>query len=469
MTDDPSQELRNLPSMSRLLEEPAVRELLDEYPRELVRKEITELLDGVRERIRSGQGVADPGILTEQLVAEARRRLVQMFQPTLRRVINATGVIVFTNAGRAPLSREVARYVAEVAAGYSNLEYDLEAGARGRRDAHVEARLRSLTGCAAATVCNNAAAALLLILNTLAAGRKVVVSRGELIEIGGSFRLPAIMERSGAILREVGTTNRTRLADYREALDDQTALILKAHPSNFRIVGFTQAPELEELVGLSREAGLPLVYDIGSGLLSRSELPVLRDEPAAQDALTAGTDLVCFSGDKLLGGPQAGLILGRSDLVQRVRRNPLMRALRVDKLGYAALERTLAIYQQGRARQELPVWRMLELPAAEIRSRAESLLGHLAGFGLRCRLREDWSVSGGGSAPEERIATWLLGVSVPGCGANRIESWLRSFPTPILVRVEGEEVLLDLRTVLPEEEASLLAAFAEAVVALPRS
>lgn len=453
--------------MNRLLEDPAAQELLERYPRDLVRRQLDMVLDAMRNRIRAGEVTSgEEDAFVAEAVATAHLDLDRLESPVLRRVVNATGVIVFTNAGRAPLAGSAAEHAAMIGAGYSNLEYDLSAGTRGRRDSIVEARLRSLAGCEAATVCNNAAAALLLILNTLADGRPVVVSRGELVEIGGSFRLPSVMERSGARLREVGTTNRTRIADYREAVDFETALILKVHPSNFRIVGFTQSPEVAELVALSKETGVPLVFDVGSGLLTSCDLPWLRDEPPVREILGAGVDLVCFSGDKLLGGPQAGLILGRRDLVDRIRRNPLMRALRVDKLVYAALDRTLALYQTGRAEVELPVWRMLRMPAEEVRERAKSVCRQIAGRGFKCRLVEDWSLPGGGSAPEERIPSWTIRLSHPEAGASVIEARLRGSDPPVLVRIEGSEVVLDLRTVLPGEETVLVRGLAAVAAGL---
>jgi L-seryl-tRNA(Ser) seleniumtransferase len=448
--------------MSLVLDHPSLGDLYAVYPRGIVRAQASAVLDELREGVVDGRPVPEGEELFEFLSGRVRERLDREFRPTLRTLVNATGVIVFTNAGRAPLGPSVAAYVAETAAAYSNLEYSLERGERGRRDHLVEGRLRTLTGAEAGTVCNNAAAALLLILNTLANGRKVLVSRGELIEIGGSFRLPAVMEKSGAILREVGTTNRTRLADYQDALDDDTALILKVHPSNYRIVGFTDAPSLEEMVGLARRSGRPLVYDVGSGLLQRSELPVVRDEPAVADVIHAGTDLACFSGDKLLGGPQAGVIVGRAELVDQLRRNPLMRALRVDKLGYAALERTLAVYEQGRERSELPVWRMLVAPVEEIRARAEAVCGRLGSGRLEGRVKQSWSVTGGGSAPQERIPSWVVAVRVPE-GVERLEGWLRRFRVPILGRIEDDELCLDLRTVFPWQDELLV----EALTAWP--
>jgi L-seryl-tRNA(Ser) seleniumtransferase len=325
-------------------------------------------------------------------------------------VLNATGVVLHTNLGRAPLSERALRAVAEIAGGYSNLEYDLETGGRGRRDAHGEALLRELVGCEAAVVANNNAAAVMLVLNTLAAGGEVVVSRGELVEIGGGFRVPEVLERAGCALREVGTTNRTRVADYEGAVTDRTRMILRVHPSNYRMIGFTSRPDPRELAVLAHDLGIPFVEDLGSGCLVDGAALGLGDEPHVRDALRAGVDVVTFSGDKLLGGPQAGVIAGRRDLVDRVRRNPLMRALRVDKMVYAALEATLRAYAEGRAEREIPALRMLAASADEVERRAGALAGALAEAapGLRASVEAGRSVPGAGSAPGIDLPTALM-------------------------------------------------------------
>src|SRR2546429_509330 len=346
-------ELRDLPSVDEL-----AREAGDPLAVDAART----VIDRAREEIQAG---ADPGDLAARLRAE----LTDARRPRLRGVLNATGVVVHTNLGRAPLAEEAVERVAEVARGYSNLEYDLAEGARGSRQDHVAAVLSRLTGAEAALVVNNNAAAVLLALAALAEGREVLVSRGELIEIGDGFRIPDVLARSGARLREVGTTNRTRAADYERAIGPETALLLCVHQSNFRVVGFTEQPRLAELVRIGRAHGIPVVDDLGSGAFAQ-----LEDEPSAKDALAAGADLVCFSGDKLLGGPQAGIVVGRGELVERLRRHPLQRALRADKLTLAALEGTLALYlDPERARREIPVLVMVSEPAGDVRRRAERL------------------------------------------------------------------------------------------------
>ncbi|UCF36395.1 MAG: L-seryl-tRNA(Sec) selenium transferase [Acidobacteriota bacterium] len=443
--------------MSRILEFEEVQALINQTSQELVVEAATVILDGLRRAISEGtiSEEALKGTLPE-IPARIAALVDEWLTPSLRPIVNATGVILFTNAGRSPLSRSVLEQAAEVGQHYSNLEYNLEAGGRGHRDLHFEARAKRLLGCEAATVCNNAAAAILLTLNTLALGKKVLVSRGELIEIGGSFRLPAVMEKSGAVLREVGTTNKTKAADYRDAIDDETALILRVHPSNYQIIGFTERPEISELVAISRESGIPLFHDAGSGYLFRGDQPFLSQEPVVSESLQLGSDLVCFSGDKLLGGPQAGLILGRKALVDRIRKNPLMRALRVDKLTYACLEATLREYQTGSYRDSLPIWKMMSLPATDVKRRAEGVLEGIASLPLEAELIEGFSVPGGGSAPEEQIPTWLISIASKGLTPNQLEQQLRRSPTPILTRIENDRVLLDLRTVFPEQDAVIV-------------
>lgn len=453
--------LRRLPAVGRLLNEVWVRDLEVRYPRSLVTAELQAHLDELRSAVRAGRlSARELEARLERLPEAVAARLARCLRPSLQPVVNATGIILFTNAGRAPLAESALDQV-RATAGYCNLEFDLLQGRRGRRDSHVEGRLVHLLATEAATVVNNAAAALVLILNTLARGKKVLVSRGELIEIGGSFRLPEVMEAGGARLREVGTTNRTHLSDYERAIDEETALILRVHPSNYRVVGFTTRPEVRELAELAHRHGLPMVHDTGSGLLFRDPHPALREEPVVSESLAAGADLVCFSGDKLLGGPQAGVIAGRSELVQRLRRNPLMRALRVDKLTLAALEATLLEYAAGTYREHLPVWRMLYAEPEAIRDRAKRVVSELAGGGFQLRVVPGESYTGGGSAPQEALPTWLIEVGSPSLSAAQIEERLRLRQPPILARVSRERVLLDLRTVLPEEDAELAAALRE--------
>jgi L-seryl-tRNA(Ser) seleniumtransferase len=376
-------------------------------------------------------------------------------------VINATGVVVHTNLGRAPLSRHAAARVAEIAASYSNLELDLARGGRGDREVHAESRLRDLLGVEATAVVNNCAAAVLLAVNTLAEGRDVLVSRGELVEIGGSFRIPDVLAKTGARLVEVGTTNRTRVADFQSALTPRTALILKVHPSNFRIVGFTEEPTLQELSELAASAGIPLVEDQGSGLLARLAGPAA-GEPDVPSCLLA--DVVVFSGDKLLGGPQAGLVAGKRRYVEAMRRNPLYRALRVDKMTLAALDAVLADHEAGRAAERVPVVRMLALAAGEIEPRARALAAALAaeGPGFTAAVEPGESAVGGGAAPTIGLPTTLVALTHREKSVDALSAALRAGDPPVLARIADGRLVLDLRTVPPEDDGRLREALARA-------
>ena len=396
----------------------------------------------------------------------AREILRQAARPSLHRVINATGVVVHTNLGRSPLPVAAIQRVGDVAAGYSNLEYDVEAGGRGHRDTHAEALLQRLLGVEAAVVVNNNAAATLLMLAALAAGREVVVSRGELVEIGGGFRVPDVMAQSGARLREVGTTNRTRIDDYRQAIGPGTALLLRVHRSNFRIEGFTEQPSLADLARVGREAGVPVAEDLGSGFLG---LPgeaddarlgvILGGEPRVQDSLAAGIDILCFSGDKLLGGPQAGIIVGRQDLVASVRRHPLMRALRVDKLIYAGLEATLGEYVSGRASRTVPVLEMILTTAEALDARCQRIVGRLAGqAALEFEVVDGRSAVGGGTTPGLELASRVLALRHKRQGADWLDASLRHAEVPVVGRIDRDRLILDLRTVLPHEDGELASA-----------
>ena len=428
--------LRDLPSVDRLL---ADQRLAGE-PRGQALAAVRAALDEARGEIRAGRDPGDPAERALALLA-ARRR------PSLRRVLNATGVIVHTNLGRAPLAAAALARVQEVAAGYSTLEYDLARGARGSRQAHLVPALTRLTGAEAALVVNNNAAAVLLALAALAEGREVVVSRGELIEIGDGFRIPDVLARSGARLVEVGTTNRTRTADYERALGPETAAILRVHQSNFRVVGFAELPPLAELAALAARAGLPLVDDLGSGALA----PV-GDEPTAAASLAAGADLVCFSGDKLLGGPQAGIVVGRAELVERLRRHPLQRALRADKLTLAALEGTLALaLDPERARRELPVLRMLDEPAEAVRARAERLAGLVGG-----EVEPTVARVGGGALPLAELGSFACAVE------EELAARLRAGEPPVVALVRDGRTLLDVRALRDEELDEVAAAVAAA-------
>jgi L-seryl-tRNA(Ser) seleniumtransferase len=449
--------MRAIPAIERMRQRPAMLELEAVYGRAAV----VEALRAEAAALR-GSGAAETGMDAGGVIAAMEqavmRRLAVTNAPSLRRVINATGVVIHTNLGRAPLGRAAVDRVAALAAGYTNLEYDLEQGTRGRRDVHAERLLCRLTGAAAAAVVNNNAAATLVVLAALAAGREVIISRGELVEIGGGFRVPDVMAQSGALLREVGTTNRTRAADYAAAIGDRTALILRVHPSNFRIEGFTERPALPELVALGRRFGIPVAEDLGSGHLGAAGA-VLADEPIVSRSVAAGADAVMFSGDKLLGGPQAGIIAGTLETVSRVRAHPLMRALRVDKLTYAALEATLEEFAAGRAHTTVPVAMMLAMSAEEIGRRAQMLSDALVSDGIQAVVVDGESTIGGGSAPGITLPTRLVRILHPALTASALEAQLRRYDSPIIARIENDHVVLDLRTVDPQDDTILLSAF----------
>ena len=453
-------DFRVIPSIDELRQRPAIRALEARFGAEATLEALRDAAGSVRQAIAAGdRSFAADTMAVARIEAAAEARLGEQFRRSLEPVINATGVILHTNLGRAPLGAAAIDRIVEIARGYSTLEYDAATGVRGRRDRHAEALLKHLTGAQAAVVVNNNAAATLLVLAALAAGREVIVSRGELVEIGGGFRVPDVMAQSGAVLREVGTTNKTRAADYAAAIGEHTALILRVHPSNFRIDGFTERPSLGELVEIGRRFGVPVAEDLGSGHLggAGSPHPLDRIEPAVRDAVAAGVDICCFSGDKLLGGPQAGIIIGREEIVERVRRHPLMRALRVDKLTYAALEATLVEYAAGRASATIPVQRMLTMGADEIRVRAEALAARLNAIdGWRAELRAGASAVGGGSAPGVELATWLVAIEKRGLTPDALEERLRRLTPPVVARIERDRVLLDLRTVVPDQDQTLL-------------
>jgi L-seryl-tRNA(Ser) seleniumtransferase len=451
MTDDPR---RLLPNMDLLLGHPELVERAASLGRGVVLGVARQALEVSRVAVAGGGPV--PGV--DELAARVAGELDELWAGRTRAVVNATGVVLHTNLGRAPLSAEARAAVAE-AAGYATVEYDLAAGTRGRRGAAAEALLREATGAEAALVVNNAAGALLLALGGLARGREVVVSRGELIEIGGEFRLPLIMEAAGVLLREVGTTNRTHLRDYAAALGPDTGLVLAVHPSNYRVEGFTTRPALAELATLAHEHGLALLHDVGSGLLAGA----LGDEPSVRASLGGGADLVLFSGDKLLGGPQAGLLVGRAEPVGRLARHPLARAVRADKLTLAALEATLATHLAGR-RDELPVWRALLLTPDELRPRAAAVA---AAVGPAASLRTGASVAGGGSLPGEGLESVLVELDPAPAGAAAVLARLRAGDPPVVARAERGRVVLDLRTVPPEQDATVARAVAAALGSPP--
>ncbi len=451
-------DLRAIPSIEQLRQRPAIRALEAQYGAAAAVDALRAGTDAIRQAFAAGGQPIDAQVVTSRIEAAAADHLQRVFRSSLRHVINATGVVLHTNLGRAPLTAAAIERVGEVASGYSSLEYDLAAGSRGRRDVHAEGLLCRLTGAEAAVVVNNNAAATLIILAALADGREVVVSRGELVEIGGGFRVPDVMAQSGASLREVGTTNKTRLNDYAAAIGDRTALILRVHPSNFRIEGFTERPELDDLVKLGARLNVPVVEDLGSGHLGTiADHPLDTAEPSVRASVAAGVAICCFSGDKLLGGPQAGIIVGRKALVDVIRRHPLMRAVRVDKLTYAALEATLAEYAAGRGSSTIPVQRMLTMSAEAIRTRADALaaaINHAAGW--TADVVKGMSAIGGGSAPGVELPTWLVAVAKNGVSAAGLEEHLRAASVPIIARIEQDRVVLDLRTV-PESDDTIVA------------
>lgn len=440
--------LRLLPSVDELLQTPAVKEWLPVYGRPLTLRALRSTLDEARTQFSEHGSLPDE----EALLQRASELMKAWTTPSLQPVINATGVILHTNLGRAPLSAAALRAVRETADGYSNLEYDLNKGQRGSRLSHAEELLQQLTGAEAALVVNNNAAAVLLALSALARGKGVVIARSQLVEIGGGFRVPDVMKQSGAKLVEVGTTNRVHLSDYEQAFSERpAALVMRAHRSNFRIVGFTSEPSLKELTQITHGAGLILVDDLGSGALIDTARFGLAHEPMVQESLDAGADLVCFSGDKLLGGPQAGIILGREELVGRLKKHPLARAVRADKLCLAALAATLLHYLKDEEEREIPIWRMISAEAEEIQARAQ-VWSEKVGSGF---VRPGLSTVGGGSLPEETLPTHLLALDVSN--PNRFLASLRKASLSIIARLENDLVLFDPRTVLLEQDPSLIA------------
>jgi L-seryl-tRNA(Ser) seleniumtransferase len=450
--------LRSLPSVDELLRSDAglaiVQNAGHKRSTELARLVVSDL------RLDIASGQYGPDREKADLLAEAASRLKEKWRRSLnmglRRVINATGVVVHTNLGRSSLSDAARQRVVE-AAGYCNLEFDLATGLRGRRGQRVETLICELTGSDDALVVNNCAAAAFFVLMVLAAGREVIISRGELVEIGGDFRVPDVLARAGVMLREVGTTNRTKLADYEAEINENTAMILRVHPSNYRIVGFTAAPTLPELAGLARERNILLYEDAGSGVITDLTNAGLTDEPLIGNSLADGADIVTFSGDKLLGGPQAGIIVGRGDLIERLRHDPLYRALRVDKLTYAALEATLEAFQRDAAIEEIPTLVMLAESKTDIHERARSLVEALKNVSLRAEVTDGNSAVGGGAAPLTQPATALIELRHAVRSASELAKRLRESDPPIIARIADDNVVIDLRTVSAEEERDLIA------------
>ncbi|MBA2340047.1 MAG: L-seryl-tRNA(Sec) selenium transferase [Pyrinomonadaceae bacterium] len=456
--------LRLLPSVDKLLRTEAASKLRGQAGRERLTQLARRVLDEMRAELEANSsGIENSG--RERVLEEAARRLQQQVARerdlSLRRVINATGVVLHTNLGRAPLSLDARRAVADEAAGYCTLEYDAEKGERGRRGARVETLLAELTGAEAAFAVNNCAAAALLVLAALARDGETIISRGELVEIGGDFRVPDVMAQSGTTMIEVGTTNRTRLSDYEKAINEHTRLILRVHPSNYRIIGFTHAPDLAELARLAHDHNLPLYQDAGSGLLLDFPECGLEGEPVIPKSLRQNVDIVSFSGDKLLGGAQAGLIVGREKYINLLRRHPLARALRLDKLALAALEATLEAYRRGTAQSEIPVLNMIAQTYDQLERRAFNFVEQLRGWSseYECEIITGASAIGGGSAPTTHPSTALIRLTHHKLSANRLEQKLRQENRPpVVARLINDAVVIDLRTVAEDEEAALLKA-----------
>jgi len=449
--------LRLLPSIEHLRQRDAIRSLATDYGPKATLATLRTVVESLRQEISNSDPPQPDDREQAAIIIEQRTalKLASAFKPSLTSVINATGVIVHTNLGRAPLAANIAQHVAGLAGNYTNLEYSLTTGQRGSRHIHSAHLLTQLTGAPAALVVNNNAAAVMLTLAALAKGREVIVSRGELVEIGGGFRIPDIMRQSGTQLREVGTTNKTRAADFAAAINDRTALILVVHPSNFRIEGFTERPNLTDLVTLGKRFNIPIVEDLGSGnLLPLAEQTI--DDPSVRTSISAGVSVCCFSGDKLLGGPQAGIIIGHEALLKQLSRHPLMRVLRVDKLTLSALEATLLEYASGRASATVPVVRMIQTTVEEIEVRATALAGSLLENPyLKVDTITGTSTVGGGSAPGSSLPTRLVRLRPRQGSVTELEARLRSLQPPIVSRIENDGVLLDLRTVMPEHDKQL--------------
>ena len=449
-------ELRNLPSVESVLSSRRVRALAQEYARDWITTLVRQRIEEARGAVRDGS----PAPTAEDIAESVTERIVVLGQPSPRPVINATGVIIHTNLGRAPLSLEAMEAVLQASEGYSNLELDLTEGSRGSRQEHVRSLLCQLTGAESALVTNNNASAVLLGLSELARGKEVIVSRGEEVEIGGGFRIPDVLRQSGATLVEVGTTNRTYASDYVAAISENTSALLKVHASNFRVEGFTHSASTRELVEIGHHHGIPVLHDVGSGCLLNTRDYGLADEPTPQDSISAGAGLVFFSGDKLLGGPQSGIVAGNRELVRRLESHPLARAVRIDKMSLAALAATLIHYVKGEAEAKVPVWRMISTSAGELKDRAyhwQTVLGN------RTLVFRGSSTIGGGSLPGQTLDTWLLALegATLSEGVDGAVKRLREHSTPVLTRIDGNRVLLDPRTVFLEEEDTLFRAVQE--------
>ncbi|RMG01559.1 MAG: L-seryl-tRNA(Sec) selenium transferase [Nitrospirae bacterium] len=455
--------LRKLPSVDELLKSSSGRSWLIRFPRKGVIKAIRETLDSLRQEILNG---SSPDLSPSSITNLIEKAVMTTTRPRLRPVINATGIIIHTNLGRAPLSETALENAISVSRGYSNLEYNLSQGSRGKRHENISWIIREVTGAEDAVVTNNNAAAVLLSLASLSKGKEVLVSRGELVEIGGSFRIPDVMAESGAILKEVGTTNKTHLRDYENAITEETGLLLKVHQSNFRIIGFTAEVGIDDLVELGKRYGLPVMFDLGSGCLIPLDDAGIRGEPLVEDVIRAGVDIVTFSGDKLLGGPQAGIIAGKKEYIQKIARHPLMRAVRPDKLTLSLLEHTLISYlDPEKARRDIPVIRMLTEPVQSIKRRAAKLkreiLKSVPEGSVKIQVREGSSQAGGGSLPEINLPTFVLSVVSAKYTASEIEQRLRRSEPPVIVRIQDDMLIMDARTIFDSDIRTIADHFSE--------
>ena len=449
-------QFRNLPSVDSVLANQDVAVAAQSFDRDWVVDLVREELAVAREQIKNGGDSPDAG----HVAMSVCQRIEDTMRAEPRHVINATGVVIHTNLGRAPLSRAAIEAATQAAQGYSNLELDVSTGRRGSRQAQIQSLLRQITGAEAALAVNNNASAMLLGLSALASGKEVIVSRSEAVEIGGGFRVPDVLRQSGSVLVDVGTTNRTYVRDYDEAITENTGAFLKVHASNFRVEGFTASVETSDLVELGARQGIPVLHDVGSGSLLLTETYGMAHEPTPQESIKDGAGLVFFSGDKLLGGPQAGIVVGKKDLVDRLARHPLARAVRIDKLSLASLTATLVHYLRGEAEQEIPVWRMISTPEQELKARAQGWQSELGGL---TTVEANRSAVGGGSLPGETLPTWVLSLDCQDTGPENVMRRLRESDPPVIARIEDDRVLLDPRTVLPEEDGSLLQALRSAM------
>jgi L-seryl-tRNA(Ser) seleniumtransferase len=452
---------RKIPKVDTFTNDEELLELLDSRPKFFLKKAVEIVLSDLRRKISKGE-ISD--FSYDELKESVKEKLKELIRPKLHKVINATGVVLHTNLGRAPISKRVAEHLVEVITGYSNLEYDLVKGKRGLRYRNLEWILKELTGAEDVCVVNNNAGAVLLVLSALAKGREVIVSRGELIEIGGSFRIPDVMEQSGALLREVGTTNKTHIWDYERAINENTGLLLKVHTSNYRILGFTESVPTKELVELGRKYGIPVYEDLGSGSFVDVRKLGLSYEPTVQDVLKAGVDVVSFSGDKLLGGAQAGIILGKKEYVERIKKHPLNRALRIDKMTLAVLEATLTYYlDEALAFEEIPVWRFLSQKRDDVRRKAEKLVSELekSKFRGKVEIVEDRVEVGGGALPLQTLPTYCVSVKLDSMSESELDKRLRGNYPPIVGRIKDGKFLIDMFTVFEEEISTVVRALEE--------